>query len=246
MINWLAIAFFLFLTLAAARRLLLLWLETRELPELMIAILILGVGTVAVCLGFVVRTVVSPGALRDALLFAPYLGAGVGIIALSVFTWRVYRPGSGIARLATVGVSSSLAVLICHAAFSGSSQILEAGIPSIINSSLYVGVMAWSATEAFLYWNALRKRMRIGLADPLVTNRVLLWGVATGMAAMGTGIGAAAQHFAGVIEFQNSWVTLCYAGHGLVAAIGFWLAFNPPKNYVRWIVGDSGLKEAAL
>lgn len=36
----------------------------------------------------------------------------------------------------------------------------------------------WSATEAFLYHDRMRHRSALGLADPIVANRFLLWAVA--------------------------------------------------------------------
>ena len=216
-----------------------MWRETRKLPELMIAILILGVGTVAVGLGFVIRSLAPEGILREAGLFIPVLGADAGMAALCIFTWQVYRPASQIARLTTYAVVTAMVLVVGYGAYLGSTQSLEVGPLSVLSALIYVGAMVWSAIEALIYWSALRKRMRLGLADPLVTNRVLLWGMATGTAGVGIAIGMAARHWGGVIEYQNSWVALCYAGHGFVAAIAFWLAFQPPAAYVRWVVGNA-------
>ena len=243
MLNWVAILAFSALTAAAARRLIGLWRETRKLPELLIAILILGVGTVAVGGGFVIRSLMPPGTLREIALFVPFVGADVGMAALCIFTWRVYRPASALARAAAATVVASMIGLVGYAAVVGSALVLETGRASLVVSAIYVGVMGWSAVEAFLYWTALRRRLRLGLAEPLVTNRVLLWGIATGTACVGIAIGAGARIWLGIVDFQDSWVALCYAAHGFVAAIGFWLAFNPPPAYARWVV-DSAARRA--
>ena len=38
---------------------------------------------------------------------------------------------------------------------------------------------AWAAGECFFYWSRLRRRARFGFGDPLVANRMLLWGLGT-------------------------------------------------------------------
>lgn len=235
MVTWIVILLFTGLTLLAGGRLLLLWRETRKLPELLIAVLILGVGTFAVGVGSSLRLLLAPGSLRDAALFVPVIGADVGMAALCLFTWRVYRPSSRVAGAAAAALVSVMAGLLLYAALHGSPQVLEASGVSPIVSCVYTGVMAWSAAEALLYWSAMRRRLRIGLADPMVTNRVLLWGVATGTAATGIAIGAVARHWLGIIDYERSWVALSYAGFGMAAAIAFWLAFKPPRAYARWV-----------
>lgn len=235
MLTWLAILIFTGLSALAGGRLLLLWRETRKLPELLIAVLILGVGTVAVGLGSSLRLLLPQGDLREAALFVPVIGADVGMAALCLFTWRVYRPGSRLAAATAAAIVSVMAGLLLHAALRGSARALEADGVSLLVSAIYTGVMGWSAAEALRYWSAMRRRLRLGLADPLVTNRVLLWGVGTGTSATGIAIGALARHLGGIVDYERSWVALCYAGFGMVAAVAFWLAFKPPRAYARWV-----------
>ncbi|MCG8590887.1 MAG: hypothetical protein MJE66_16470 [Proteobacteria bacterium] len=235
MLNWIAVLTFTGLTLFAAARLLGLWLETRKLPELLIAILILGVGTIAVGAGFIVRSLVPETWLPVSNFLSP-IGAAGGMTALCIFTWRVYHPTSRVAAGVACLLSGTLAALLGYAVFMGSVEALnERPMLSLLNSLIYVGVMLWSATEALLYWFPMRRRLALGLADPLVVNRVLLWGLATGTAGVGIGIGVLARYLGDVVNPDGSWVTLSYAVHGMFSAIGFWLAFKPPAVYVRWV-----------
>lgn len=235
MVHWIAILGFMTVTAVAGGRLVALWAKTRGLPELLIGIVILGVGTVAVGLGFVIGAVVPDGELRQVLRFVPTLGANVGMAALCLFTWRVYRPSSRAAQLASCGLILGMFGLLLYAVAHGSVQVLATRTTSLVSSTLYVSAMSWSAVEAMIYWVAMRRRLRLGLADPLVTNRFLLWGVATGTAAVGIAIGAIARPTGAVDGGGGSWVTLSYAGHGAIAAVAFWFAFKPPRAYARWI-----------
>src|SRR5262245_34542753 len=76
-------------------RLLLLWRRTRQLPELLIGLGVLGIGPV----GFGFLTVGelcvarAPGAAR-VLIGAALIAMSVGSCAKYVFNWRVYHPES--------------------------------------------------------------------------------------------------------------------------------------------------------
>ena len=243
MVYWIAILGFMAITAAAGGRLIALWLRTRALPELLIAVVIFGVGTVATGLGFVISAVgPTTGALATVLGFVPTLGATTGMAALCVFTWRVYRPESRAAQIFGGGLVAGMLGLVVYAVAHGSTTVLAGPGVFAVSSALYVGTMAWSAVESITYWTQMRRRMGLGLADPLVTNRFLLWGVATGTAGIGIAIGAAARLASGDGE-APSWVTLSYAAHGAVGAFAFWFAFKPPRLYARWIEGRAKRQE---
>jgi len=239
-VTWVAVSIFTALTVLAAGRLLAVWRRSHQLPELLIAILILGVGTLAVGLGFVLQAAFPGSAVAT---FPPIVGADVGMTALAIFTWQVYRPGSAVAKGAVGLVVLGMLAVLVDCVIEGRNVTLESTPASLTSSSIYVGVMAWSALEALLYWRPMRRRQRLGLADPIVTNRVLLWAIATGVAAIGILIGALAQHVGGVDPRESLWVALVYALHGSVSAVAFWLAFAPPASYRRW-VSASGTEKA--
>jgi hypothetical protein len=235
MLIWLAVLTFVLFSGLAAARLFLLWHESRQLPELLIAILIFGVGTIAVGGGFLIAQLISPGPILEVARFLPTLGAGIGMIALCIFTWRVYRIGSTIAQCVagffTLGITTIFAIAI----FSGTIDTLSRSPFQELNYLMYVGVMLWSSSEAFVYWIPMRRRLRLGIADAVVVNRVLLWGLATGTAGIGIAIGAVGTIIGAPGEPAPLWVSANFAVFGMVSAIGFWLAFKPPSGYARWI-----------
>ena len=226
------VGFFIAVTVYGAARILGLWRRTRQLPELLIAIVMLGIGALGVGLSYLTTVLVPVGPLQNALAFVPMLGVHIGVGALWAFTWRVYHPESPVARGVVYAAWAVLAGLWLLAAAGGSARALQAPPLHTWTTSVYVGAMAWSAVESSRYWVAMRNRLRLGLADALTTHRFLLWGAATGCAATGTTIGAVAQRLAPAAEgTAHPGVMLCYAGFGLAAAVCFWLAFLPPQAY---------------
>ena len=234
MLSWIVVGLFVTVTVLAAGRLLLLYRETRGLPELLIATLILGVGTFGVGGSFVILSTVPEGALQTALNFIPNIGVSVGMAALCLFTWRVYRPNSSSARAFAAALVIPLVGMVVYSFVAGTTLVLQSRPLAIASSVIHVSAMMWSAIEALLYWRAMKRRLSLGLADALVTNRFLLWGLATGMAGQGIAIGAFARLGMG-LPIDAAWISLCYAAHGTVSAVCFWLAFSPPHRYARWI-----------
>ena len=102
-----------------------------------------------------------------------------------------------------------------------------------VNVLVFLG-MGWGGTESILYYAKLKKRLALGLADPLVTDRLRLWGIAMGCAFASTAI-AGALRAAGVK--MTGEVTGLFVGPlGIASAAAMWLAFLPPHRYVNWVL----------
>ena len=84
----------------------------------------------------------------------------------------------------------------------------------------------------------MRRRLRLGLADALVTNRFLLWGLGIGAAGFGSLISVVVQVASGVSMSELPLLTLSNSMFGLVAAVLMWVAFVPPAAWRRYILGE--------
>jgi hypothetical protein len=149
---------------------------------------------------------------------------------LVLFVWSVFRRSSRTGTVAAV-----LAAAFVAATFVGvylEDPVLAGrgtwGWASLLGR---VGVYAWAAGESFREYTAARKRVRLGLADPLVANRLLLWGVGTGCVLvlwLHT-----AWRLAGPADDPTAdypWIAVL----GCTCAATSWLAFFPPALYRRW------------
>jgi hypothetical protein len=64
-----------------------------------------------------------------------------------------------------------------EALFEGFAPVMFAGVGHWIGWAGRTAAALGIAFESFRYWRMLRRRLRLGLADPVVTNRFLLWGI---------------------------------------------------------------------
>ena len=228
-------------------RLMLLWRRTRELPELLIGLGVLGIGPV----GFGFMTVgelcvtSAPGAAR-VLIGTGLAAMSVGAGAKYVFNWRVYHPESrwlrALVTLAGVGLALCLA---WEWRTTGFRTLISPGASYFLRISLQVGCLMWGSCEALNYWSRMRRRMRLGLADPVVANRFFLWGFGAGAAGVGSAIGGAVQWWTQLPPTELPWVMLSSSLHGLAAAVAMWLAFVPNAAYTRMIRARAARTPAA-
>jgi hypothetical protein len=100
------------------------------------------------------------------------------------------------------------------------------------------GLVVWIAAEGLHHYRMARQRLRLGLCDPLVCNRYLLWGL-TGVVWFFIDALVIVNDVS--FELTGVWpATLDIAiGASELGAIALiWLVFFPPRFYQRWI-GDA-------
>lgn len=230
------LAFFV-VALVVGVRLLALWWRTRELPELLMGIGVLGIGPVGFGLMMVgVGLMDSDPALGNAAFAGGTISSAAGVIAKAVFNWRVYRKRSPLAIAAALAIAGSLMVVLGLHVMDG--RWVSTGTlvwDGLLRSSAQVGCLLWGATESLLYWQKMKKRQRLGLADAVVVNRFLMWGIGAGFAGVGTGFGVVAEWMTGVPTLEIPWVVSTSSAMGFVSAVAIYLAFVPPRRYVRYI-----------
>jgi hypothetical protein len=232
---WIGFAAFLVAALGVGVRLLALALRTRQAPELLIGVAVLGIGPV----GFGLQAVASQArglGLDGVLATAGAVAVALGLWAKLLFNWLVYRRASRIALGALVALAVGVAAHLLAQPLNGS--FLEANeniLLGAVRGALQVAALGWGSGEAFLHWSRLRKRARLGLAEATLVNRFLMWATSAAAAGLGTAIGVTASLSSGKPSIEIPWVVASSSLHGLVAAIGMWLAFAPPRSYVTWI-----------
>lgn len=215
-------------------RLLLLAHRTRQAPEMLIGLDLILVGCFWSLLVAVGRQGTAlPDDLRAALVFVGSLCGVAGTACLAVFTWRTFRPTRA-GALAAFVTSGMFAATFAAQAFEPGWLVFakeERGpwaAASWVASISYV----WACFESTRHASMLGRRVRLGLADPIVADRVRLFATL-----MATGV-LASWIFAG---FQAAGIAVggTTVGLSLAAAVSLfsvallWLAFLPPASYLE-------------
>jgi hypothetical protein len=170
-----------------------------------------------------------------------WLGTFAALVGLAVFTWQVFRAGERWAAALCAALVALDAVAIGGVMLRiarGQADPVSLGPWIATSCAVFAVVFGWGALEGWSAFVAARRRERVGLADPLVKNRFLLWAVSSsgGLAAdvmliplMLTGADLTADPAA----------QLAVAGAALLNAVCWYLAFAPPAFYSRWMAGDA-------
>jgi len=159
----------------------------------------------------------------------------VGTSALFLSTWRIYRPNEGWSFL-LAATGSSIAVLAWVIRFmDGDFMLARIETPGIaVYHAARVAVFAWAAIESIRYSGLLRRRLAIGLADPVVIQQISMWGVAA-VAAGGVSVVIVTSTFVlhrHPLEVPAALgaIMLC----SVVLSTCMWCAFFPPQALRRW------------
>jgi hypothetical protein len=233
----LAIATLVIVSIAVGIRLLGLHRRSGELPELMLGtMLLLSVG-----LGYPLRILsmrVEPET-ANRLLAVSSLAVAVAYTCLVVFTRRVFRPDSRAGLAAAVVLVAALvgsALWDATLALVGSERHLASALtaPTLIAGSSVMCTYLWAAAESLRYRAIVDRRIRVGLADPVVSNRLLLWGLMSLFVTVGILLNMTAG-FLGVNAVESPAVLIGSSATGLGQAVLLVLAFVPPRAYLAWV-----------
>ncbi len=220
-------------------RLLLLSARTRELSDFLVGFSLFDLSAIGYPL-------ILLGSLGDLSLAHTKLAAIASSIAIALgwagvflFTQRVFRASEAWSRLlAFAGIAALAYGLVAGILFiqqaSDAAALLSTRNPTRFLSIAAVAAYVWTSFEGFRCWDQARRRLKLGLADPLVVNRFLLWGCIGVSSLMSVVPSLVILHSGGdgSTDFASRIST---ALGGLIASIALQLAFLPPAAYRRWL-----------
>lgn len=226
----LAAAFYL----AAGGQLLRLAARTREVPERLLGCMFLFAGISYTA--YQTSVVIEQEALWTPLNFAGRVLYLPVAVILAAFTRHVFRPEPRWAGWLVWGCAALLVVGVVGSALRGEWEGFSIRNPWFWPEWLgYTAPFVWAVVESLLEFGKARRRMRLGLCDPLACSRLLLWGSF-----------AAAQVFTSLFTIGQyaAYEQEDVFGPGWDMAIGvveifsiamIWLVFFPPAAYRRWL-----------
>lgn len=206
----------------------------------------------AVYISWADPSVALPPAWLPPLHALQFLANTAGMIGILMFTHRVFRPRARWARRAVQAAAALSAV-----AFVVTAAVERFEVRVIPNASYFavvaarVAAMLWMTVESLLYFIRLRKRQRLGLADPLLVNRFLLWGIWAGSMSLmqlsdpigrfwywwitGTTVQWIPEVGRSIIVFMIASTSAL----GAVTAATLFLTFFPTPAYKRWVAAHA-------
>jgi hypothetical protein len=163
-----------------------------------------------------------------------------GCCCFLFFTVKVFRPSARWAlALAWIGsaifVWSGIGIVAAFLAYTDPTEVTaHAQVPL----AFMVGVLAlsyvWTALEGLRYYRMMRKRMALGMADAVVTNRFLLWTL-SGVTSMAWISVSAIMLALGQNLARNPINVSVTCAGGIVNTVFLLLIFMPPAAYTRWV-----------
>jgi len=231
-----------------AMRLLILARNTKGLPEKLIGWFFVSLTLMIAFRVVSMLDLIQKMGWREVAFALGNISFCVGVVILYVFTWRVFRPGIAWARWLVVVGSAATVVLYGFRIWKGEEeQALK-----LVLSAVRMVPFFWAFIETTRYYRLMRRRRLIGLGDPVVANRFLLWAIWTGAVALLPMFSLVARSMlfaAGVgdpwsqsLDVQNTGTDGWIRGMEAMLAIGalaaiasLWLSFFPPAAYLRML-----------
>lgn len=208
-------------------------------------LLSMGVGFLLTCFGTVVveyRVALPTNALAVVFTLG-YAATSAGLMITLHFTRQVFRPGSGLAL--AFAAASGAAIWIGWLGYVLSGGVAHGRFEGTWYWVMTIGMLAcnlWVAFEPLRYFALLQRRVRVGMGEPAVADRMRLWGVGSVARSILVVAGPLATRY--VNTLADSEAARLAAGAavlavasllGLVTSGTYWLAFQPPRAYLRWV-----------
>jgi hypothetical protein len=179
-----------------------------------------------------------------------HLTIGSGLVCLVAFARKVFRPKAGWAKGLVVAVALGLLALAGVSLTSVEASTGSSPAAIAFNGIGAISLM-WTFVECVSYYQQLRKRRALGMTDPVVANRFLLWSLWTGaisiqaamMAVLRAGLwwSGAGEVIAEGGDPGGNWLAIIDSTKAMLivvaptAVISVYLSFSPPARYRSWL-----------
>ena len=218
----------------AGYRMLLLAAQTREAPERVLGLTFLLIGVSFLL--YQIPLILQTEFMETPIYFAARVTYCISSVTLALFTRIVFRQKETWASALVLGVGAGLVIGVGFSALGGDWEGF-----SISNRWFWFEWVAntlpfgWIGAEAFIQYHSGRRRVRVGLLEPVVCNRFLLWMI-VGILQLSAFLISLVQY----AEFEatgvwSTWADATLGSLEFVTIGAIWMVFFPPARYCRWI-----------
>jgi hypothetical protein len=233
---WIAIAAMCLATGTVGVRLLAVWRRTRERPELHCGIALLTIGPIGFSLTMLSEAVAAPHPELGRALWAIAAGSlNLGTSMIFLFTAEVFYSLSPRMQDFSVFFAGWMFLLwASEIPVTGYDAEGLAGWPTRASDFMRAGALLWAGGKSLQHQGLLRRRLALGLGDPVASDRLLLWGVGIGSAGVVCLVDATAK-LVGFSMFYTPGLLLIDTLAGFSASVGLYLAFvaREPLAWLR-------------
>lgn len=252
--HFLATLLFILGSTAVGVKLLLLSKQTKGVPELFLGGAIFlagGIGYGVLIASYLARGTgaVAPEDVSSLGVVLTGVGRTIhyfGVTLYLAFTVYVFRRDATWAY-----VLAGVAMLVLWLGFlawiaQGYLRVRDGGVGSFTwfcQTGVLWSYQLWNAVEALRYHGLMRRRAAIGLSDPLVANRFLLWGMGSLFAALAIWVACIQYLFVDDVARLDAIMPalrISTAALGAMSVTCSLLAFLPPSWYRRRILAHGG------
>lgn len=175
--------------------------------------------------------------LGDALAITSRIGISATVLCIIAFTRITFRREHAVARISSWSLAVALLIGFLGSGLAVGDWTGERNDHAWIwiEQAAQVLGYGWGTAELFRYYFQLKRRRALGLTDPILTNRVLLWGLYAGglfLAMLTYCTGLALYGAISGLDVLNAAITVC-------AEIALWFAVFAPGWYLRWVEGSA-------
>ena len=231
----LSLALVLAVTLVVGLRLLGLARRTGKLPELLFGGAFTA-GALGAAGGQIGQRLLwtEPGVLSSVLNASSFGCVLVATCLLYTAIWRIFRPDRTWAAALAIAGSGMALLGFAIRALTGdfSTRAVESPGMAIFQGSRLV-LFGWCALEALRHYAQLRRRVRVGLAEPVAALQILFWGVAGCSMLLFTATTVAAIFVLHVHPLEMLTGVLLITASALATSTSMWCAFFPPAALRR-------------
>ena len=211
----------------------------------------LGFAFLCVSISMPLRVLLAQGFVKEfdasIVLLAGHALMAAGLCGLTLFVDRVFRPDDGWAYVMTMTLVLLQVVTLPALVFFGGHRT-EQNFASISISLIRALPFAWGFYESHRYYRQMKKRSRLGLSDPIVTNRfglfaiwngalvalpVMLFVLRTGAWLGGEAGGLQSNGFVG--QVTSTLLTASFVLLGGTAVVALSMSFFPPRAWTRFL-----------
>jgi hypothetical protein len=215
--------------------------RTQQLPELLMGSSFLIGAMIGYPATLVARLLVSEAsALAWPLAAAGAIGVAVATFCILLAWWRIYHPASGWAPPVVCAWTALIVACLVLELRQSASVLASLANPWLpLRLIVQGGAFATMAWSGFRYHARLRRRMRIGLADPVVVNRIWLWNLAAAGVTLQCSYILAVPYLKSFFDAEATSPAI-YGTLGVIVALCITRAFYPSQAYLRKIRGRAG------